>query len=100
MASTIGQSRAAVRTGVFHLLFNLFNVLLLVGFTSQLAQLATWITPGDDPGAIGRQIANAHVAFNVLGVLAILPFLNHAAALVERLLPERAREASGVPATA
>jgi phosphate:Na+ symporter len=100
MASTIGQSRAAVRTGVFHLLFNLFNVLLLVSFTGQLAQLATWVTPGDDPGAIGRQIANAHVAFNVLGVLAILPFLNHAAALVERLIPERAPDRSGVPAPA
>jgi len=91
LASTIGQPRAAVRTGVFHLLFNVLNVLLLVGFTGQLAALATWLTPGAGSAAVARQIANAHVAFNVLGVLAILPILEHAARLLERLIPD-ARE--------
>ena len=98
LASTIGQSRAAVRTGVFHLLFNLFNVLLLVGFTPQLAQVATWMTPGETPALIARQIANAHVMFNVAGVLAALPFLKTAAQLVERLVPDAAEPNTGLAA--
>ncbi|HSN82285.1 MAG TPA: Na/Pi symporter, partial [Polyangiales bacterium] len=40
LLSTIGQTRAAVRTGVFQLLFNVFNVLLLVGFAEELAAIA------------------------------------------------------------
>lgn len=93
MASTIGQSREAVRTGVFHLLFNVFNVLLLGWFAAELARLSIALTPGEGPDAIARQIANAHVAFNVIGVLAILPFLKTAATALERLLPTRDREA-------
>ena len=88
LASSFGQTRPAVRTAVFHLLFNVFNVLLLLGLTTQLADLATWLTPGAGPDAVARQIANAHVAFNVIGVLAALPFLNAAARLVQRIVPE------------
>jgi phosphate:Na+ symporter len=87
MASTIGQSREAVRTGVFHLLFNVFNVALLGWFTGPLAELAVRLTGGEGPAAIARQIANAHVAFNVLGVLAVLPFLQTIARALERLIP-------------
>jgi phosphate:Na+ symporter len=100
LASTIGQPRTAVRTGVFHLLFNLFNVLLLVSFTSQLAALATSITPGTGPDTVARQIANAHVAFNVIGVLAVLPFLRHAARWLERLIPDVRDAAVGSPQSA
>ena len=38
--------------------------------------------PGGD--SLPRQIANAHVAFNVLGVVAFLPFTSHIARLLER----------------
>lgn len=100
MASTIGQSRPAVRTGVFHLLFNVFNVALLVGFTDQLAHVSTMLTPGDGPENVARQIANAHVLFNVIGVVAILPFLGHAARALERLIPERRRDRASEEATA
>jgi phosphate:Na+ symporter len=105
LASTIGQPRAAVRTGIFHLLFNLFNVLLLVGFTPELAAFARWVTPGEGADSVARQIANAHVLFNVAGVLAILPFLGSAARLCERLVPERRRSSpelggAGAPSSA
>ena len=88
LCSTIGQSRAAIRVGVFHLLFNALNVLLLLGFATQLAQLSTALTPGTGPERIARQIANAHVAFNVIGVLAALPFTRFFAQLMERLIPD------------
>ncbi|MEM9727321.1 MAG: Na/Pi symporter [Myxococcota bacterium] len=89
LLSTIGQTRGAVRTGVFQLFFNLFNVALLVGFTTQLAEVAQWMTPGYDASAVARQIANAHVMFNCMGVLVGLPFVPAAARVMTRLIPDR-----------
>lgn len=95
LLSTIGQSRGAIRTGVFQLLFNVFNVALLVGFTEQLADLAQWITPGSGASIVARQIANAHVLFNGFGVVVGLPFIPAAARGMVRLIPDRpAAEAS------
>ncbi|MGD8862648.1 MAG: Na/Pi symporter [Myxococcales bacterium] len=88
LASTIGQPRTAVRTGVFHLVFNVFNVLLLVWLAEPLAQLATALSPGTGAAMIARQIANAHVAFNTIGVLVMLPFTGVAASALERVIPE------------
>lgn len=85
LLATAGRSRAAVRAGVFQLIFNVSSVLLWIAFTRQMAQIATSITPGDD---IKRQIANAHVLFNVSSVLVFLPFIRTASALVERLIPD------------
>ncbi|HSN85023.1 MAG TPA: hypothetical protein VLS88_20760, partial [Polyangiales bacterium] len=69
LLSTIGQTRAAVRTGVFQLLFNVFNVLLLVGFAEELAAIAqslgrranrSWLLPCR---LALRTSATPHVAF-------------------------------------
>ena len=89
LLSTIGQPRAAVRTGVFQLLFNVFNVLLLVGFAGQLAAIAQSMSPGTDAAAIAKQIAHAHVMFNCLGVLAALPFTPWVAKGMLHLIPDR-----------
>jgi phosphate:Na+ symporter len=98
LLSTIGQPRPAVRTGVFQLLFNVFNVMLLVGFATELATIAQSISPGEDAAAIGRQIANAHVMFNCLGVLAALPFTNVMAKGMMWLIPDGGPATSAVPA--
>jgi phosphate:Na+ symporter len=42
---------------------------------------------------VPRQIANAHVAFNVLGVAVFLPFIALIARFLERLLPDKPRKA-------
>ena len=85
LLATAGRSRAAVRAGVFQLFFNVCSVLLWIGFTRQMAQLASSFGPADD---IKRQIANAHVLFNVSSVLVFLPFLRTASGLIERLIPD------------
>jgi phosphate:Na+ symporter len=94
LLSTIGQTRAAVRTGVFQLLFNVFNVLLLVGFAGQLAAITQSLTPGSDATAIAKQIAHAHVMFNCLGVLAALPFTTYMARGMMMLIPDKPDEAA------
>ncbi|HAJ59695.1 MAG TPA: Na/Pi cotransporter family protein [Cyanobacteria bacterium UBA8543] len=71
LVATIGRSRGAVRTGIFHLLFNLTTAAIGLTFATQLAQLAQWISSGAD---VPRQIANAQLIFNILGVALFIGF--------------------------
>ena len=90
LLSTIGQTRDAVRTGVFQFLFNVFNVALLVGFTEELASLAQSMTPGFTAAAVAKQIAHAHVMFNCFGVVVALPFIKRMAKGMLWLIPVQA----------
>ncbi len=86
LVASIGRTRAAVRAGIFHLGFNVMCAAVGVLLIEQLAALSRALPGGD---SLPRQIANAHVAFNVLGVAAFLPFTAMIARLLERLLPDR-----------
>ncbi|MBW4601784.1 MAG: Na/Pi symporter [Calothrix sp. FI2-JRJ7] len=85
LLATIGRGRAALRTGVFHLLFNLFSVTVGILFAPQLVQLAQAISGG---AGVGRQVANAQMLFNILGVVIVIGFLPMIARLLEKLIPE------------
>jgi phosphate:Na+ symporter len=84
LVATIGRGRPALRTGVLHLLFNLSSVFLGILLAPQLAQLTQAIS-GDD---VGRQIANAQMMFNIIGVAAVIGFLPLIAQTLEKLIPE------------
>lgn len=84
LVSTVGRSRAAVRAGLFHLLFNVASVSLGLALISQLVAIA-----GAIGGDTGQRVASAHILFNVLGALAALPFVGSAARLLERALPDQ-----------
>ena len=97
MLAAIGKPREAVRAAVVHVLFNVFGVLLWVGFIPQLAELVTWLSPAQ-PGLTGtdklaaeapRQIANAHTVFNIANTLIFIGFTSQFARLVERLVPDK-----------
>lgn len=86
LLATIKGSRAALKTGLFHLLFNLLSVIVgLLLFTS-FVQLVTQFSK-DAP--IERAVANAHMLFNISGVLLFLPLLPFVEKLLNRLLPEK-----------
>lgn len=87
LLATVGRTRDAVRAGVFHLAFNVATVAAGVFLTTELASLAVAATPG---AGLARHVANAHVLFNVLGVLVALPFLPRIAWLLERAIPAAA----------
>ncbi len=84
LVATLGRSREALRAGVFHLLFNAAGVGVGVWGVEALSAFARALG-----GDTARQIATAHVAFNVLGVAAALLVLGPAARALERLIPER-----------
>ncbi len=97
LVATIGRGRPALRTGVFHLLFNLVSVALGILFTPLLVQLVLAISGG---AGVGRQIANAQIVFNLVGVVAVIFFLPVIARLLEKLIPDVAGDRQLQPETA
>ena len=72
LIASVGRTRAAIKTGLFHLMFNLFTIiagLLLLPLFTRLVLLVSG-------NALPEQtIANAHMLFNGLGVLVMIPLL-------------------------
>lgn len=84
LLATIGRGSPALRTGIFHLLFNIGSAALGVIFVPQLIQLSESISGA----GVGRQVANAQMLFNILGVILVIGFLPIIASLLERLIPD------------
>jgi phosphate:Na+ symporter len=87
LVASLGRRRAALRVGLFHLGFNLVSVVVDLSLLSSLTALAEWISPQGGPA---RQLAHAHLLFNTLGALAVLPHIRTLDDLLTRLLPEPA----------
>ena len=85
LVATLGRGRAALRTGVFHFLFNLVSALVGIALAPQLAHLAQAVSGA---GSVGRQIANAQLMFNLIGVAVVIGFLPLIAHTLERFLPD------------
>jgi phosphate:Na+ symporter len=86
LLATIKGTRAALKTGIFHFLFNLTSIvlglILFVPFVSFI-ELISRNAPAE------RVIANAHMIFNILGVLLFvwtIPFFER---FLNRLLPDK-----------
>jgi phosphate:Na+ symporter len=87
LLATARCRREALKVGLFHLGFNVVSIipgLLLAGPFTSLVVLLT----GDSGAA--RGIANAHMLFNILGVLLFLPFTGRAARALDRWMPAKA----------
>jgi len=97
MLAAIGKPREAVRAAVVHVLFNVFGVLLWLGFIPYLAEFVAWFSPahpelsGTDRLAAEapRQIANAHTVFNIMNTIIFIGFTSQFARLVEKLVPDK-----------
>ncbi|MBT8311025.1 MAG: Na/Pi cotransporter family protein [Flavobacteriaceae bacterium] len=87
LLAVIGGKRDAIRTGVFHLVFNFIPITLGLLLFDHFVDLAKWIS-GETP--ISRQIANAHVLFSVLSVLLFLPFVNTFHKAIRFIIPDKA----------
>ncbi len=100
LLAAIGKPREAMRAALVHVLFNVFGVLLWVGFIGYLAALVTWLSPAHtDLSGVARlaadtprQIANAHTLFNVTNTLVFIGLAGQFARLVEWLVPDRPLE--------
>ncbi len=96
LVATIGRGRPALRTGVFHLLFNLVSAILGIIFAPLLVQLVLAVSGG---AGVGRQVANAQIIFNLIGVVVVVAFVPIVAQLLERLIPDAAGDRKLRPET-
>jgi phosphate:Na+ symporter len=96
LVASIGRSKAAVKTGLFHLLFNTFTILLGMLLLPYFTQLVLYISANASPQ---QTIANAHMLFNISGVLIMVPFLGWYEKLLNLLVPHNVSREM-VPATA
>lgn len=85
LLATINSSRQALKAGMFHLLFNFTTICVGLLLFDPFYNLVEVISGHQD---IDRQIANAHMLFNICGVLYFLPFVGASVRFFDWLLPE------------
>lgn len=96
LLATIGRGRSALRTGLFHFLFNLVSAILGIIFAPLLVQLVLAVSSG---AGVGRQVANAQIIFNLIGVAVVIMFLPTIARLLEKLVPDANDDRTLTPET-
>ena len=85
LLATIKGSRQAIKTGLFHLIFNLLSVIIGLIFFYPFVELVKTISEG---APIERALANAHVLFNVLGVAIFVWTIPIFEKVLNKLLPD------------
>ncbi|HWQ41849.1 MAG TPA: Na/Pi symporter [Desulfosporosinus sp.] len=80
--AALASSRAAQRVALFHVLLNVFGVIIFLPFVGPLAHGLTLMG-----GSLSRQVANAHTLFNVLSSVLTFPLLPWATRFLKKLLP-------------
>ena len=83
--SAIGAKRNAKQVAVINLLITVFGAVLLVPVTMILPIAGT--IESILPGAVGAQISAAHIFFNVINMVVLMPFSNLMVKLTQKILP-------------
>jgi len=84
--ATINGSRAGIKTGIFHLSFNLLTIIVGIALFTPFVDLVVMISPNS---SIERSLANAHMLFNILGVISFIWFVPVFEYILNKLLPEK-----------
>ncbi len=94
--AAIGTNRAAKRTTIIHLSFNLIGTAV---FTTAclLLPLTDWVS-ALSPDNMPQQIANMHTIFNITTTILLLPVGTYLANFAEKILPDKKEEFAGVRA--
>ncbi|HEX6429055.1 MAG TPA: Na/Pi symporter [Niastella sp.] len=93
LVASIGRSKAAAKTGLFHLLFNIATILLAMLLLPYFTQLVQYVSRGM---SIQQTIANAHMLFNGLGVIIMLPFVRFFEKFLESILQKRTKDPAAI----
>jgi phosphate:Na+ symporter len=79
------------RLAAAHLIFNAVTGIIAIAMISQLILLVDWFAHhlGIAENNFTLKLAIFHTLFNVIGIIVMLPFINHLVTLLTRLLPEK-----------
>lgn len=89
LIATINGSRDGLKTGLFHLFFNLISILIGLLLFYPFIELVTFISKN---ASLERTIANAHMLFNVLGVLLFVWTIPFFEKVFSKILPDKIAE--------
>lgn len=86
LLATIKSNRQALKTGLFHLIFNftsiLIGLLLFPFFVSFVTKLSA-------NAPLERMVANGHMLFNIIGVVVFMPLIPYVEKLLNTWLPDK-----------
>lgn len=85
LLATIRSQRPALKTGLFHLLFNLISIIVGLFLFNPFVHLVSYISGS---AHLDQQLANAHMLFNILGVIILGSFVGVFEKLLNHLLPD------------
>ncbi len=86
--ATIGGSIGAKRTGLSHVIYNLFTAIGALILLTPYIWLWEKLSPGQLLANAEIALVAFHTTFNTIGVFFVLPFTNRFVKLIERLIPE------------
>ena len=86
LLATIRADRQALKTGLFHLGFNIISIILGLILFQPFVALVIRLSGST---ALQQQIATGHILFNIFGVLLFLPFARWIESALNRLLPDK-----------
>ena len=89
--AAIGTNRAAKRTTIIHLMFNVIGTIVFTILCVSMP-VAGWVA-SLTPGNAVAQIANMHTIFNVATTCLLIPFGGLMASFAEKILPDIKNEA-------
>lgn len=86
LLATIRGNRQGIKTGLFHLIFNLTTVVICLLLFLPFVRFVKWVSGS---ATLEQTLANAHFLFNFAGVLLFVWFLPSFEKFLERFLPEK-----------
>jgi phosphate:Na+ symporter len=86
LLATIKGSRQALKTGLFHVSFNLISIILGLILFYPFVDIVKYISTG---ASIERSVANAHMLFNILGVLIFVWTIPIFEKVLNKALPDK-----------
>ncbi len=86
--ATLGGSVGVKRTGFSHVIYNIMTATGALILLTPYTRVWEYFSPGSLVNNAEIALVGFHTFFNTLGVLVILPFTNHFARFMEKLIPE------------
>jgi phosphate:Na+ symporter len=86
LLATIKGNRQALKTGLFHVTFNLLSIILGLFLFYPFVEFVKTISSGV---TVERTVANAHMIFNIFGVLIFIWTIPFFERTLDKLLPEK-----------
>lgn len=86
LIATINGSRDALKTGLFHLIFNLISIIIGLFLFYPFIEIVTIVSKNT---SIERTLANAHMLFNIFGVIIFVWTVPFFEKLLNKLLPNK-----------